>query len=116
MAYADYLHCIECDCKIVYYTGDEDKKVLCSDCLKRKQDIIEQLTKTNIYLSKLLSAQSETFQKYSIPIKPAKLPEPVTEVWVDNNLYAIYTGQDAIDVEVGRIPIPKGATLKIVDF
>jgi hypothetical protein len=31
MAYADYLHCTECECKVVYYVGDEDKEVLCSD-------------------------------------------------------------------------------------
>jgi hypothetical protein len=116
MAYADYLHCVECDCKVVYYVGDEDKKVLCLDCLKRKQDTIDQLMKTNVYLSKLLSKQSETFQNYTVPITPVKLPESRTEVWLDNKLYAIYTGQDAIDVEVGKITVPRGAILKIVDY
>lgn len=43
MAYADYLHCTECDCKVVYYAGDEDKEVLCSDCLKKYRDMITDL-------------------------------------------------------------------------
>ena len=43
MAYADYLHCTECDCKVVYYAGDEDKEVLCSECLKKYRDMITDL-------------------------------------------------------------------------
>ena len=34
MAYADYIHCAECDKKVVYYTGDDDISCLCSDCYK----------------------------------------------------------------------------------
>jgi len=38
------------------------------------------------------------------------------EVWVDNQLLTVYYGQDAIDVELGKIPVPKGAKLKVMDF
>lgn len=116
MAYADYLHCKKCDCKVVYYIGDEDIEVLCSACMKRKQDTIEQLTKTNVYLSKLLAGYSETFQKFNVKVTPVEPVLHQAEVWVDNALVAIYTGQDAIDVELGKIPVPKGAKLKIVDY
>ena len=40
MAYADYIHCVECDCKVVYYTGDDDIKVLCSKCYEKNLDMI----------------------------------------------------------------------------
>jgi hypothetical protein len=43
MAYADYIHCVECDCKVVYYTGDDDIKVLCSKCYKKNLDMIADL-------------------------------------------------------------------------
>ena len=116
MAYADYIHCVECDCKICYYTGDEDKTALCSDCLDIKNKTIEQLMKTNVFLSKLLSQYTKVENRIDKQIIPIEQPLAATEVWLDNQLLTVYYGQDAIDVELGKIPVPKGAKLKVVDF
>jgi len=40
MAYADYIHCTECDKKVVYYVGDDDINCLCSECYKKNLDMI----------------------------------------------------------------------------
>lgn len=116
MAYADYLHCADCDCKICYYTGDEDKTVLCSDCITNKDTTIANLMKTNVFLSKLLSQYTKVENRIDKQIIPIEQPLAATEVWLDNTLINVYYGQDAIDVELGKIPVPKGAKLKIVDF
>ena len=116
MAYSDYIHCVKCDCKVVYYTGDHDIKVLCSDCVENKDKTIVQLMKTNVFLSKLLSQYTQVENKFEKIIIPIEQPLAATEVWVDNQLLTVYYGQDAIDVELGKIPVPKGAKLKIMDF
>lgn len=116
MAYSDYIHCKECDCKVVYYIGDEDIEVLCTACLKQKQDTIDQLMKTNVFLSNLLSKQSKVIQKFNVEITKVEPVLPKVEVWVDDKLIYTYIGNDAIEVELGKIPLPHGAKLKIIDY
>jgi hypothetical protein len=66
--------------------------------------------------AKEIILKKEIFQKFTIPITPHVPTLHRTEVWVDNALVAVYTGQDALNVELGKIPVPKGATLKIMDY
>lgn len=40
MAYADYVRCLECEKKVVYYTGTAVVRCLCSDCYKKTLDMI----------------------------------------------------------------------------
>jgi hypothetical protein len=60
--------------------------------------------------------RKDVFQKYVVNVQPAKLPQHRTEIWLDNTLINVYYGQDAIDVELGKIPVPHGAKLKTVDY
>lgn len=45
-----------------------------------------------------------------------KTIEPKAEVWLNGKLHAIYTGQDAYDVETGKIKVPAGSFIRVVDY
>lgn len=131
MAYADYIHCVECDTKLIYdghrnirdslqehYNIPEDNYtqcLICPSCLKKKLEIIDSLMKTNVFLSKRLSEMSES-NKHTVSVKPIEYVKHTAEIWVDGKLEKVYTGQDAIDVELGKIKIPKGAVIKSWDI
>jgi len=125
MAYRDYIHCSECDCKLIYDGYDSIRETLeekynttsliCPDCLRVKTETIESLMKTNVFLSKLLSKQSNTESNFAVNMIPISSPEFRAEIWVDGNKTQVYTGQDAIDVELGKIPVPKNAKIKVID-
>lgn len=131
MSYSDYIHCIDCDIKLIY-DGDAiirdslqkhfnisknnyTQCLICPFCLKKKLEIIDSLTKTNVFLSKRLSEMSES-NKHTVSVKPIEYIKHTAEIWVDGKLERIYTGQDAIDVELGKIKIPKGAVIKSWDI
>lgn len=90
-----------------------------------ESDIIPEYILDDIIYQRALELMSPEFMKVfnnesenriDKKIIPIEQPLAATEVWVDNTLVAVYYGQDAIDVELGKIPIPQGAKLKIVDF
>lgn len=107
MAYRDYVHCEKCDCKLIYDGYDnirddlqqkfnlpDDKwttPLMCPNCLKQLKYELDQLKKTCALV-------------------------PKCEVWIDGKLDKIYRGQTAIDVETGKIQIPKGAVIKTWDY
>ena len=80
-----------------------------------QNDAIVQLEEF-LNLSKLLSQYTKVENRIDKQIIPIEQPLAATEVWVDNQLLTVYYGQDAIDVELGKIPVPKGAKLKVMDF
>jgi hypothetical protein len=105
-----------------HYEVSYNTPLICPTCLNLKtkelqqnKETIKSLMESNVFLSKLLSKDSEknSFVK-KIEIVPP--PEFVAEVWVDNKLIKIYRGQDALDVETGKIKIPKGAIIKTWDY
>lgn len=134
MAYRDYVHCEKCDCKLIYDGYDnirddlqskfnlpEDKWIrplMCPNCLNQLKYELEHLKKTCSLITKLLlspDTKRETvkFKRHTTPVES---PVPICEVWIDGKLDKIYRGQHAIDVETGKIEIPKGAVIKTWDY
>ena len=132
MAYHDYLHCEKCDCKLIYDVYDnirddlqqkfnlpDDKwtnPLMCPNCLKQLKYELDQLKKTCSLLTNLLLCTKREIVKIKRKITPVESPVPKCEVWIDGKLDKIYRGQDAIDVETGKIQIPKGAVIKTWDY
>lgn len=54
--------------------------------------------------------------KFFVSTTPIPSPEFKAEIWVDGNKTQVYTGQDAIDVELGKIPVPKNSKIRIIDI
>ena len=133
MSYRDYIHCTECDCKLIYDGHDSirdhlcetyditeenwSKPLICPTCLNKLKNELYHLKGTvNTYANLLFGPdlQKETI-KWTIYHRE-NFTKHIVEVWVDNKCVKMYSGQDAIDCELGKIPLPKGAILKIVDY
>lgn len=132
MAYHDYLHCEKCDCKLIYDVYDnirddlqqkfnlpDDKwtnPLMCPKCMQELKNELYHLKKTCSLLTNLLLCTKREIVKIKRKITPVESPVPKCEVWIDGKLDKIYRGQDAIDVETGKIQIPKGAVIKTWDY
>lgn len=136
MDYRDYLHCEKCDCKLIYvYDGCDEVRdyiqetfnlpddnwtspLMCPKCMQELKNELYHLKKTCSLLTKLLLSPDTKREivKIKRKITPVESPVPKCEVWIDGKLDKIYRGQDAIDVETGKIQIPKGAVIKTWDY
>jgi copper chaperone CopZ len=124
---------MECDCKLIYdgydnirdhlsetYNIPEEnwtKPLICPNCLNKLKNELHHLkgtvsTYSNLIFGSDLQKETIKWKRY----RRENFTKHIVEVWVDNKCVKMYHGQDAIDCELGKIPLPKGAIIKTLDY